>query len=328
MAATVAASKTYDLSGGALREDLESIIWDISPQDTYMISTVDKVAVKSTVHEWLTDVLTSPSSTNAAIEGDAFAASARTLPSRLKNQTQISRKEFAVTGTAQKVDNAGMKELLGYHTARAGKEIKRDVESSFLSANTYTVGSSVSARLAAGAECFIYTRNHLAMQTGATTTQTSATTVAPASGVPGAVTKGSATAITEVTMKLGLQQAWSCGGEVGVLLCGPSLYNSISNFTGLATRFRDVSSRSQAQIIGAADVYVSAFGSHTIKLSRYCQTDTLLGLDMSAWAFGTLRPFQTVDIAKVSDEERRMLLVEWTVICRTPTANFKITAAT
>jgi hypothetical protein len=322
MAATVAASKSYDLSGGALREDLEDIIWDISPQDTYMISTVDKVAVKSTVHEWLTDTLTAPSSTNAAIEGDAFAGTARTLPSRLKNQTQISRKEFAVTGTAQKVDNAGMRELLGYHTARAGKEIKRDVEAAFLSANVYTVGSSVSARLAAGAECFLYTNNHIKMAT-----QTTSSTVAPAAGVPGAVTKGSTTAITEVALKSGLQQAWSCGGEVGVLLCGPSLYNSVSGFTGLATRFRDVSSRSQAQIIGAADVYVSAFGSHQIKLSRYCQVDTLFGLDMTSWAFGTLRPFQTVDIAKISDEERRMLLVEWTPICRTPTANFKITGA-
>jgi hypothetical protein len=322
MAATVTASKSYDLSGGALREDLESIIWDISPQDTYMISTVDKVAVKSTIHEWLTDVLTAPSSTNAAIEGDAFAGTARTLPARLKNQTQISRKEFSVTGTAQRVDNAGMKELLGYHTARAGRELKRDVEAAFLSANTYTTGSSVSARLAAGAECFLYTDNHIKISG-----QTTSSTVAPSAGVPGAVTKGSTTALTETALKDGLQQAWSAGGDVGVILCGPNLYNKISGFTGLATRFRDVSSRSQAQIIGAADVYVSAFGSHTIKLSRYCQTDTLFGLDMTSWAFGTLRPFQTVDIAKVSDEERRMLLVEWTNVCRTPKANFKITGA-
>ena len=322
MAATVASSKSYDLSGGALREDLESIIWDISPQDTWVINGIDKVAVKSTVHEWLTDTLTAPSATNAAIEGDAFSGTARTLPSRLKNQTQISRKEFAVTGTAQKVDNAGMRELLGYHTARAGKELKRDVEAAFLSANTYTVGSSVSARLAAGAECFIYTDNHIKM-----TTQTTSTTVAPSSGVPGAVTKGSTTALTEVALKAGLAQSWSCGGDVGTLLCGATVYDRISSFTGLATRFRDVSSKSQAQIIGAADVYVSAYGSHNIKLSRYCQSDTLIGMDMTAWAFGTLRPFQTVDIAKISDEERRMLLVEWTVVCRTPKANFKVTGA-
>lgn len=322
MAATVASSKSYDLSGSALREDLESIIWDISPQDTWMINTIDRVAVKSTIHEWLTDTLTSPSSTNAAIEGDAFSATARTLPARLKNQTQISRKEFAVTGTSQKVDNAGMKELLGYHTARAGKELKRDVESSFLSANTYTTGSSVSARLAAGAESFTYTDNHIKIAG-----QTTSTTVAPAAGVPGAVTKGSTTALTETAMQSGLQQAWSAGGDVGVICVGPSLYNKISAFTGLATRFRDVSSKSQAQIIGAADVYVSAFGSHNIKLSRYCLTDTVHGFDMSSWAFGTLRPFQTVDIAKISDEERRMILVEWTVICKTPKANFKITGA-
>ena len=204
MAATTNVSASYNVSGGALREDLESIIWDISPMDTWVINSIDKVAVKSTVHEWLTDTLTAPSSTNAAVEGDAFSAAARTLPTRLKNQTQISRKEFAVTGTAQKIDNAGMKELLGYHTARAGKELKRDVESAFLSANTYTVGSSVSARLAAGAECFLYTDNHIKMAT-----QTTSSTVAPAAGVPGAVTKGSTTALTEVALKAGLAQAWS-----------------------------------------------------------------------------------------------------------------------
>jgi hypothetical protein len=322
MAATVASSKSYDLSGGALREDLDNIIWDISPQDCWMTSSIDRVTVKSTVHEWLTDTLTAPSSTNAAIEGDAFAGTARTLPSRLKNQTQISRKEFAVTGTAQKVDNAGMRELLGYHTARAGKELKRDVESSYLSANTYTVGSSVSARLAAGAECFLYTNNHIKMAT-----QTTSSTVAPSAGVPGAVTKGSTTALTEVALQSGLQQAWSCGGDVTTILVGPNLYNKISAFTGLATRYRDVGSRSQAQIIAAADVYVSAFGSHSIRLSRYAQSDTLFGLDMSSWAIGILRPYETVDIAKISDEERRMLLIEWTVVCKTPTANFKITGA-
>jgi hypothetical protein len=322
MAATVTSSKSYDLSGGALREDLESIIWDISPQDAWVTTSIDKVSVKSTVHEWLTDVLTAPSSTNAALEGDAFSGTARALPSRLKNQTQISRKEFSVTGTAQKVDNAGMKELLGYHTARAGKELKRDVEAAFLSANTYTTGSSVSARLAAGAECFLYTDNHIKIAG-----QTTSSTVAPSAGVPGAVTKGSTTALTETALKDGLQQAWSSGGDVSTIVVGPNLYNKISAFTGLATRFRDVASRSQGQIIAAADVYVSAFGSHSIKLSRYCQTDTLFGLDMSSWALGVLRPFQTIDVAKVSDEDRRMLLMEWTTVCRTPKANFKITGA-
>jgi hypothetical protein len=146
MTATVAASKSYDLSGGALKEDLGSIIWDISPQDTWFTNSIDKGVAKSTTHEWLTDVLTAPAQ-NLAVEGDAFSATARTLPARLKSYTQISRKEFEVTGTAQKVDNAGMRELLGYHTARAGKEIKRDIEYGCLGAYISTAGGPRGRRL-------------------------------------------------------------------------------------------------------------------------------------------------------------------------------------
>lgn len=321
MAATVAASKSYDLSGGALREDLDNIIWDISPQDTWFMNGIEKGTAKSTLHEWLTDTLTAASA-NSAIEGDAFSATARTLPSRLKCYTQISRKEFEVTGTAQKVDNAGMKELLGYHTARAGKELKRDVEVGLLGASVSTAGSSVSARVTSGAENWMYTNNHIKL-----TNQTTSTTVAPASGFAGAVTAGSSTALTETAFKSGLQQTWSCGGDVTTICVGPTLYNSISQFTGLATRFRDVGAKSQAQIIGAADVYVSAFGAVNIKLSRYVSSSTLLGLDMTSWRFDVLRPFQTVDIAKIGDADRRMLLTEYALVCKTPTANFKITGA-
>jgi hypothetical protein len=38
MAAVVGASKAYDLAGGALREDLRDIIYDISPQETVFMS--------------------------------------------------------------------------------------------------------------------------------------------------------------------------------------------------------------------------------------------------------------------------------------------------
>lgn len=121
MAMTGAASASYNLSGGALREDLQDIIYDISPQETWFMTRAARLTAKSTTHEWLTDSLTAASATNAALEGDAFSAQSRVLPSRLKNYTQISLKNFEVTGTARKVDNAGMRELMAYHTARAAK---------------------------------------------------------------------------------------------------------------------------------------------------------------------------------------------------------------
>lgn len=320
MAAAVGASKAYDLSGGTLREDLMDIIYDISPMDTVFMSKAGRGTARSTTHEWLTDTLTAASATNAAVEGDAFSATARTLPTRLKNYTQIAKKEFEVTGTAQKVDNAGMRELLAYHTARAGKEIKRDMEAGFLGNNPASAGTSVSPRVSAGVPNWIYSANHIKIAT-----QTVWSTTAPVSGFATATIPGASTAaFTETVLKDMLSQAWSCGGEVDTILCSAAVYNTISAFTGLATRFRDVSSRQQAQIIGAADVYVSAFGSHNIQLSRYIMSATAFALDMKTWAVDYLRPFQTIEIAKVGDSERRTLLAEYTLRANTPTANTKV----
>ena len=71
MAAHIGASKAYDLAGGALKEDLQDIIYDISPMDTWFLSNVGRGTAKSTTHEWMTDALGS-AAINKAIEGDAF----------------------------------------------------------------------------------------------------------------------------------------------------------------------------------------------------------------------------------------------------------------
>ncbi len=319
MAATVLASKVYDLAGGALREDLGDVIYDISPQDTAFMNMAGRGTAKSTTHEWLTDSLTAAAH-NAEIEGNAFSAQARTLPTRLKNYTQISRKEYEVTGTAQKVDNAGMRELMAYHRARAGKEIKRDVETSCLGHNAASAGTSTSARVSGSVSPWIYELNHIKL-----TGQTVWSTTAPVSGFATSTGPGaSTTALLEADLKSALQKPWSCGGSVDVILCNATVYQQISLFTGLATRFRNVESKSQAQIIGAADVYVSAFGSHKIKLSRYIPAATIYCLDSSGWQLDYLRPFQTKPMATIGDAEREMMLAEWTLVARTPRANSKI----
>lgn len=321
MTATVAASKSYEHLGVTIRESLEDVIWDISPQDTWFMNSIERGTSKSTLHEWLTDSLSAPAQ-NAQIEGDPFSATARNVPTRLKTYMQISSKQFEVTGTQNAVDNAGMAEMMGYHTAKSGKELKRDVEKILLGAYISTAGGSTAVRTTGSTECYTYTNNHIKMSI-----QTTATTPAPSSGLAQAPTAGTTTTMNETEFQSALQQAWSCGGEVDTICVGPALYNRISTFTGLATRFRNVEAGAQAQIIGAADVYVSAFGSHKIRLSRYCQPATMQAFDMTSWKFVTLRPFQTVNIAKVGDADRRMILVEFGLVCKTPTANAKITGA-
>lgn len=322
MAATANASKSYDLSGGALREDLENIIYDISPMQTIFLTRAARGTAKSTTHEWLTDSLTAPGA-NAQIEGDAFSATARSHPSRLKNYTQISTKQIEVTGTSRAVDTAGLDDLFLYHTARAGKELKRDLETMMLDAASATAGVSSSARVAASVFNWIYDTNHIKL-TGQTTVTTTpvASGFAKGTGIAGST---SATAFLVTDLNSMLQQAWSTGGETDTILCGPLVYNKISTFTGLATRFRDVSSRQQAQIINAADVYVSAYGAHNIVLSRWVRSDICYALQMDTWSVNYLRPMQTIEIAKVGDADRRLLLCEWTLVAKTPLANTKAT---
>lgn len=311
-----------DVSGKSLREDLGDVIYDISPMDTVFMSKAGRGTAKSTLHEWLTDALTDATARNIAIEGDDFVSTNRTVPSRLKNYTQISTKNIHVSGSVRAVDNAGMRELLAYHTARAGKELKRDIEKACLSANFGTAGSSASGRVSAGVQNWCYLNNHIKLSI-----QLSSTTPIPSSGFAQEVTAGTSTTFIETDLKNMLTQAWSCGGETDVILAGPGLYNSISQFTGLATRFSDVKTRAQAQIVGSADVYVSFAGAHNIVVSRWAPTTVVFALDMNTWQIDYLRPFQTLDIAKIGDSDRRMLLVEWTLVAKAPTANTKATAA-
>jgi hypothetical protein len=199
----------YDLSGNALREDLEDIIYDISPMDTYFFTNAGRGTAKSTLHEWQTDSLAAPAA-NAKVEGDDHSAPARTMTTRLKNYLQISRKDIVVTGTARKVNTAGMREVLAYHTAKVAKEIKRDMELSVLANNPASAGTSTSPRISAGVPNWLSEGQHYKKSS-----QTAQTTTAVVNGfatATGGSWTNSATAYVESDLNDMLKLAWSTGG--------------------------------------------------------------------------------------------------------------------
>lgn len=307
-----------------IREDLEDIIYNIAPMDTVCFTRFAKSKATTVTHEWQTDTLDSFSATNAFVEGDDFSAQAITPTSRLKNYCQISRKDFVISRTSNLVNTAGRKEELAYQTMLKGKALKRDIEAAIVRNNAATVAGSASARVSASIETWIYTTNHISA-----TGQTTNTTPAPVSGVAGtAGTDGTATAFVETDLKSALQQAWSQGGDTDVILLPPNLKNKLDNFTGVATRFRNVEAGQQAQIIGAADVYVSSYGSHQVQLSRYMRASAVLCLDMSTFGIAWLDAIHMENIAKSGDSEKRMLVGEWTLVAKSPTANTKLTNVT
>jgi hypothetical protein len=320
MTAPTGATKSYDQSGNVLREDLRDIIYDISPMDTFFLTSAGRGTAKSTTHEWQTDQLVAAAH-NAAIEGDDFSANTRTQPTRLKNYTQISRKDIQVSGTSRAIDAAGFADQMAYHTARASREIKRDMEVGMLGNRPASAGTSPSPRVSGGVPNWIYAGQHY--KNAAQTLQTTTALVSGFATATGGSWTNSATAYAEADLKSMLQLAWSTGGEVGTVLLDSIAHARFSTFTGVATRFRDVASKSAAQIIGYSDIYVSPFGSHKLVLSRYMPANSAYCLDMSLWEVGYLRNFKIQDIAKVGDVDRKMLLSEWTLVCKNPLGNSK-----
>jgi hypothetical protein len=311
---------TYDARG--IREDLADVIYNISPIDTPFVSNVGKTTAEQTYFEWQTDSLAAANANNAVVEG-ADAGSDTSVPtSRMGNYTQISTKVVQISGTLEAVKKAGRKSELAYQLAKRGNELKRDMEASLTSYNVAVPGSDSVARVTAGFGSFIIT-NSVRGAGGADPTYSGGI---GSNGLPigypsGAPTAGTAAAITEANFKTMLADQWTSGGKADFVLVDSATKQAISLFTGIATRFRDVPAGEQAQIIGAADVYVSDFGDVTIVPDRFTKTGVAYGIDLEYAAVAYLRNFQVLQLAKTGDSEKRQLIVEYGLKVQNPLAH-------
>ncbi len=145
-------TNTYSRYGAiGVREDLADVIYDISPTDTPIMSSIGKARATQTAHEWQTDVLAAATFGNALIEGDDAAASSLAPTTRIGNFTQIVGKTVQVSGTLEAVDKAGRKSEKAYQLAKAASEIKRDIETIIMGNQAKTNGTATSGARKLGA---------------------------------------------------------------------------------------------------------------------------------------------------------------------------------
>lgn len=296
----------YDAKG--LREQLSDIIYDISPQDTPFISSSGRGSASQTLFEWQTDSLAAAVSTNQQIEGDDIATWPSTAATvRVGNYTQISRKLLILSGTLEVVNKAGRRSELAYQIAKRGAELKRDMEKNLLDNVGGDAGSSSTARKSATLAAWLKTNTDFGTG-GVDPTYTS--------GVPGAArTDGTQRAFTETILKTVAQEVWVSGGDMEVLMVGPFNKGVVSGFSGVVTRNYDISNMPArpTAVIAAVDVFVSDWGTLRVVPNRFQRDRDAWLLDFEYLAVPTLRPFQTIEVAKTGDAEKRMLLVEFTL---------------
>ena len=321
---------TYSVgAGGGNREDLEDVIYDLFPEDTWALSNLDKVSASATFHEWLGDKPEAAGS-NITIEGDDVTFASIISPARYGNYTQIYNKVFLVSGTQETVSKAGRKSESKRQAMRKIRELKRDVEWSLTRNSAGTAGSSSVGRSSAGMEAWIGATTPsatVATLVVFTTAAASGVYTETASGAPVAPTDtavGSTAAFTEAALKLALEGAWNQGGETDVILMTPTNKNALNSFSGIATRNVDVGKGDQAVITGAADVYVSSFGVHKVIQHRYMRNQSVLCLDSSLWAIATLRPFSTQKLAKTGDAEKTLIQTELCLVARNWRGNSQV----
>ena len=282
-----------------IREDLSNVIYNISPEETPFISNIGRENVKNTYFEWQTDSLAAASASNAALEGDDVGSFTAVNPtSRIGNYTQISTKNVIISGTLEALDKAGRRSELTYQLAKLGSELKRDMESALLANQSPVAGNTTTARRTAGLPAFIKTNTSFG--TGGADT----------SGIA-ARTDGTQRAFTEALLKGVIAKVWESGGTPTMLMVGSFNKQAASGFNGIATRFRDVPAGQQAQIVGAADVYVSDFGTVNIVPNRFQRARDAFVVDPQYASMAVLRPLQQMELAKTGDAEKRLMLVEY-----------------
>jgi hypothetical protein len=284
------------------REDLTDIIYDISPTETPFMSSIGKTKATAVYHEWQTDSLAAATTANAAIEG-ADATSATLSPTvRLGNYTQIIQKTVQVSGTLDTVNKAGRKSEKAYQLAKASAELKRDLETILLANQGRSAGTSTIARNLGSILSWIKTNSDVG--SGGSD---------PATIGVSTRTDGTQRTFTEALLKTVVSEVFVSGGSPKILMVGALGKQKVSSFAGIAAQRYMAPGNTPTTIIGAADVYMSDFGTMSVVPNRFMRVRDALVIDPEYAALAYLRPFQTNDLAKTGDSENTQLLAEVTL---------------
>jgi len=265
-------------------EDLVSVVTNISPSETPLLSKLARGANgKQTVHEYLVDSFAA-SADNAAVEGAAFTAQTLTAPTRGRNLNQIFRNDIEVSGTEQVVSDPNQ---LPYQVSKKLKEHAKDIERALM-AGSQASGNTNAARRMTGVINAL-TTNATTMASNSTLTETIYNNLLE-------LVQGSTDIFPDM------------------VFVGAKLKRTISGFTGGNTKNVDAQAK---KLISSVAVYEGDFGIQQIMIHRDVPNTaagrSIVGINSNYHRLSYLRPTMVEDIAKVGDSERKMLLTEMTI---------------
>jgi hypothetical protein len=127
MALPTNTATTYSQVG--IREELDDVIYDITPAETPFLSSIEQETVENTLFEWQTHELNAVSKAGA-LDGDDAPQDAYVATVLRNNRTHIRTRDARVSGSARAMNTAGRADDLDYQILNRGIELKRDMEAS------------------------------------------------------------------------------------------------------------------------------------------------------------------------------------------------------
>ena len=303
---------SYDARG--IREDLEDIIYDISPEETPFYSACAKLKATNTFHEWQTDALRS-SAANAHVEGDDTTAEARSATSRLGSYTQIFKNAVSVPDTDDGLDKSGRAKEIAYQTLRIAKEQKLDIEKALFDNNARVAGNSTTARELAGAPVWLITNTVFGANEGADAT---------GDGTDARTDETSTlTAFSQTKFDTVMQSIWEQGGKPDVVYLSAFQMNKALAFTGMNNQRSTIGAAvgGTNAVVNAIDVYVTPWGTVEFTPTRENRSRDVFIMQSDMWAVGVLRATRNTPLAKTGDSTRRQVVTELTLVCKNEKAS-------
>ena len=280
---------TYD--DASRREDLLDIVGDVTPDDTPLATMLKTSTAKNTLHEWLEDYITPPTSVTYASEGAAATYSALTQPARRNNITAIITETFRVSGTEKSVNPGNGQDPMDYQAGKALSNWKMKQEFTLVR-GAIASGASGTAREMAG------------LQNVITTLYTA---------------RNSGTSLSETEFQDMHQHSWDQGGtenSFDLVLVPFGLKRKIDGFTAGATKYVDQSDKKLTQPVA---IYETSAGIARIMQHRYVTSAAatpgprFIGIKENKYRVAYLRkPFREM-LAKDGDRDNGQIVGEFTL---------------
>ena len=296
---------TYSARG--LREDLENVIYNISPTETPFMTMGGRTDAIAVTPEWQTDSLAAAVSTNYNEEGATLTAAEPAATTRLGNIAQISLKTTLVSGTLDAVSAAGRKEELAYQMSKRAAELKRDMETTLIGTNQGKTAMSGTGTVRQLGSLPAWITTNASIGSGGTAVGTA--------GAGAARTDGTPRAFTETLLKAVILLAYNNGANTKYLMMAPAQKQTFSAFVGVggSSGVSNWTDTADGRIIGGMDIYVSDFGEMAVVPNRFQRSRDVWLLDPEYYKLAYLRPFNQREVASTSDGEQRAIIVEYTL---------------